>query len=199
MGGAGEVSIQHQRKKNSTFATIMKANDRIRDAFEALIAAEPEAFQDKLKSLVKTFYDSGGRRPGEIDSFDPLRPQPEDFDPDSTFKGDENAAHRVMCTSASPLEIARQRGANYKELGIPELWPSLTADAQGWCRMILKSPIPKHLSDEGLVDLMAAKGYVCTLIDAFDWLNLDRRVTIIGRKGNPPSKSDLLEGGHCDD
>jgi hypothetical protein len=167
----------------------------IKDAFEALVDAAPEEFQNKLISLVEKFYNSGGRRPGEIDSFGPLLA----VDPSEPFPIDEETANRAMCSAAALLEIARAGGPSSTGPPIPELWPNLTKEVHPFCRKILRSPLPKHLSHEGLRDFMAAKGYVCQLIDAFVWLDGDHHIPIIGRNWRPPSKSYLLDGPTGDD
>ena len=166
-------------------------NQAIKEAFEELVAAEPEDFQNKLTSLVDTFYNSGGRMPGEIDSFNPLVSGP--------CPSDDKAAHRLMCSSASLLAIARAGGPTPAGPGIPDLWPNLVKETQAFCREILQALLPEHLSHGGQRDYMAAKGYVFELIDGFDWLDGDNHIPIIGRKWRPPSKSDLLDVDPGDD
>ena len=183
---------------NSVFSLTMRAqryNRRsmklaIKDAFEALVAAAPKDFQKKLTSLVDTFYASEGSEAGETTAFAPLQPTVL-LGP---FQGDKKAAHRVMCSAASLFAIARAGGTDFAESGLPKLWPNLATDPQGWCRWIPQSPLPAHLSHEGLVDFMAAKGYVCALADAFDFLEGDYHLKIIERKWRPTSKSGMLGG-----
>ena len=163
----------------------------IKEAFEELVAAPPEDFQNKLTSLVDTFYNSGGRMLGEIDSFNPLVSGP--------CPSDDKAAHRVMCSSAALLAIAREGGPCSSGPPIPNLWPNLPRETQVFCRAILQTPIPPHLSHQGLRDLMAAKGHICELIDAFVWLDGDHHIPTMGRKWRPPSKSDMLDGPPGDD
>jgi hypothetical protein len=167
----------------------------IKKAFEALVKAAPKNFQKKLASLARIFFRSGGSEPGEIKAFAPLLP----IGPLVPFPSDDKAAHRVMCSAASLLEIAQVGGPGPELPGIPKLWPSITADAQGLCRRILQAPLPKHLSHEGLRNFMAAKGYVCELIDAFGLLDGDHHIPKIGRKWSPTSKSGLLDGPLSDD